>query len=166
MVDYCVRQEEAAKAKVQGGSAVTAPQVTPRQPPVGGAPSAPAPNRDLVLACGEFARAGQHLVEGVTRSTYQLNAELRPAYDAAERSGDSFLRQKIGAVMSGSAPAVTEVLNYCARAVRGSSIPLTQQEIEAQTKRATDQTGAKKCETKAYSGGAAGTLCEWWPPAS
>jgi len=44
--------------------------------------------------------------------------------------------------------------------VRGPSAPLTAEEIEQQTKRATEQTGSKKCETKTYGGGAAVTVCE------
>ena len=158
MVDYCVRQEETAKARLQGGGTAAPPAVSGPAPTAGVTPAGA--NRDLVFACSEFAKAGQHLVDGATRSTFQLNAELRPAYDAAERSGDNFLRQKIGAVMGGSSRAVPEVLNYCDRTLRGPSTPLTQQEIDAQTKRAAGQTGAKKCETKSYGGGAAVTVCE------
>jgi hypothetical protein len=38
--------------------------------------------------------------------------------------------------------------------------PITQEEAEAMTKRATEHGGGKKCETKVYGGGAAVTVCE------
>jgi hypothetical protein len=37
---------------------------------------------------------------------------------------------------------------------------ITPQEAEAMTKRAAEKTGAQKCETKVYGGGAAVTGCE------
>lgn len=38
--------------------------------------------------------------------------------------------------------------------------PITTQEAEAMTKRAIEQSGGKKCETKVYGGGAAVTVCD------
>jgi hypothetical protein len=43
---------------------------------------------------------------------------------------------------------------------RPAAKPLTHEEVDRQTKRATEQSGAKKCETKVYGGGAAVTVCD------
>jgi len=175
MVDFCVKDEEKAKAKVLG---TPAPRPTPAAPSIPApsaptsplspavAPAEPQVNREALATCAEFARVGQRFLDGATTSTYQVEAELRSVYRLAERSGDRLLQQKTGAAISaigsGGGPrgTVRDVLDYCLGLARGPAKPLTAEEIEQQTRRATEQSGGKKCETKVYGGGAAVTVCE------
>jgi hypothetical protein len=43
---------------------------------------------------------------------------------------------------------------------RPPALPLTPAELEAQTNRAKEQSGGRKCETKTYGGGAVVTVCD------
>ena len=43
---------------------------------------------------------------------------------------------------------------------RPPAAPVTPREAETMTKRAKEQSGGKKCETKVYGGGAAVTVCD------
>ena len=119
-----------------------------------------------------------------------LQARLFKVRDLAARSSDVYLRHAVSnlpmsrsvdqlitwtkvtidicanrtaqpsTIILGPGPATTSRPAPATEAPAPPAKAITPQEAEAMTKRAAEKTGAKKCETKVYGGGAAVTVCE------
>jgi hypothetical protein len=184
MVAYCVGQEENAKTKVQGTPAPSMP--SPQAPPTATTPS-PTPSTtrdtegvkacfalkdalDVYLASGYMPGLRGRLFSVATQGARSTDPYLRNAMSRLSTSSTSdemvtWMRITADVCVNRTARPSTTIFGPATAppppdAPRAPAAPVTKDELDTMTKRATEQSGAKKCETKTYGGGAAVTVCD------